>query len=272
MLQIIFSLATLWWMILFLYIPACFGLIIIVLMQRGKGQGLAGAFGMGGGMDTIFGPRSSKSLPQKITYASAGVFMTLALIMSILSGRVGRSAAPDLVAEAPEATMEALFDPAETPEGPVSTVDEEGEAQAVSGDAPSPMEALFDLEEMLETEAPEETAEEDVEEVDAVEDVATDDPVEDASEEEDAEAVADVTAEELVEDATDEEASADTEAPVEEATDVEAAEDISDAAEASEQEATDVEAAEDISDDAEASEQEAAEEPVEEAAEDESVE
>lgn len=110
MLKLIFSLSTLWWMILFLYIPACFGLIIIVLLQRGKGQGLAGAFGMGGGMDTIFGPRSSKSLPQKITYASAAIFMSLALIMSILSGKVGRPAAPELASDTPKPTFEALFD------------------------------------------------------------------------------------------------------------------------------------------------------------------
>lgn len=112
MLQLIFSVNTLWWLMLFMYIPACFGLIIIVLLQKGKGQGLAGAFGMGGGMDTIFGPRSSKSLPQKITYASAGVFMTLALIMSILSGKVGRSAAPELAADTPDASLDALFHPA----------------------------------------------------------------------------------------------------------------------------------------------------------------
>jgi protein translocase SecG subunit len=134
MLQLIFSLSTLWWMILFLYIPACFGLIIIVLLQKGKGQGLAGAFGMGGGVDTIFGPRSSKSLPQKITYASAAIFMSLALIMSILSGRVGRSAAPDLIEEAPQATMEALFDPnAESADVTSVSVSDEGETAAPEG-------------------------------------------------------------------------------------------------------------------------------------------
>ncbi len=122
MLQLIFSVSTLWWLMLFLYIPACFGLIIIVLLQKGKGQGLAGAFGMGGGMDTIFGPRSSKSLPQKITYASAGVFMTLALVMSILSGRVGRASAPELAVDAPQASFDALFEAAE-----------EGEAAVIEG-------------------------------------------------------------------------------------------------------------------------------------------
>lgn len=128
MLDIIFSLNTLWWLILLLYIPACFGLIIIVLLQKGKGQGLAGAFGMGGGMDTIFGPRSSKSLPQKITYASAGIFMILALVMSILSGRVGRQAAPELVEATPAVSMESLFTEGEAPAAEAAATVAEGEA------------------------------------------------------------------------------------------------------------------------------------------------
>ena len=85
MLEAIFSLTTLWWVILLLYIPACIGLIVIVLLQKGKGVGFAGAFGVGGGSDTIFGPRSSKSLPQKITYAAAGTFMVLAGSMTCFS-------------------------------------------------------------------------------------------------------------------------------------------------------------------------------------------
>lgn len=142
MLQLIFSLTTLWWIFLFLYIPACFGLIIIVLLQKGKGQGLAGAFGMGGGMDTIFGPRSSKSLPQKITYASAGIFMVLALTMSILSGKVGRAAAPALIEEVPQATMESLFAPPTESTDPLSvSVISEGEADASETDAVVPVPA-----------------------------------------------------------------------------------------------------------------------------------
>ncbi len=130
MLSIIFSVKTLWWLMLCLYIPACFALIIIVLLQKGKGQGLAGAFGMGGGMDTIFGPRSSKSLPQKITYAAAGVFMVLALVMSILSGKVGRPPAPELVAEVPEASMNSLFDSSEANTGAVESAAEQDAAPA----------------------------------------------------------------------------------------------------------------------------------------------
>ncbi|HOK89992.1 MAG TPA: preprotein translocase subunit SecG [Candidatus Hydrogenedentes bacterium] len=110
-----------WWFILIPYLLACVGLIVIVLLQRGKGVGFAGAFGVGSGSDTIFGPRSSKSLPQKITYVSAGLFMGLALMMSMISGRVGRAAAPELVKEeVPTASeLNTLFDQSggQQPEG-----------------------------------------------------------------------------------------------------------------------------------------------------------
>jgi len=115
MLDYIFSWEALWWLLIPIYVLCSAALIVIVLLQKGKGVGFAGAFGVGAGSDTLFGPRSAKSLPHKLTYVSATVFMILALVMSMLSGRVGKGEAPDLVDEnAPmeSATMDALFDEA----------------------------------------------------------------------------------------------------------------------------------------------------------------
>ena len=89
----------LWWMLVVLYVPACIGLIIIVLLQKGKGAGFAGAFGIGPGSDTVFGPQTAQGLPVKMTYVMAGAFMTIALLISIISGRVGAGAAPELADE-----------------------------------------------------------------------------------------------------------------------------------------------------------------------------
>jgi protein translocase SecG subunit len=89
----------LWWIMLLLYIPAAIALITIVLLQKGKGAGFAGAFGMGSGSDTVFGPRLARTLPQKLTYASAAVFMILALSMSMISGKTSRGVAPELIDE-----------------------------------------------------------------------------------------------------------------------------------------------------------------------------
>jgi len=36
----------LWWICVILYVPACLGLIAVVLLQKGKGVGFAGAFGL----------------------------------------------------------------------------------------------------------------------------------------------------------------------------------------------------------------------------------
>lgn len=113
MLEYIFSWTTLWWIMMVLYVPSCVGLIIVVLLQKGKGVGFAGAFGAGTGAETVFGPRTSRSLPQRITYTMAALFMVLALVMSLLSGRVGRGAAPELLdaaAIAPSEQMNELFD------------------------------------------------------------------------------------------------------------------------------------------------------------------
>lgn len=107
MLDYILSWNTLWWVMLALYIPACLGLIVIVLLQKGKGGGFAGAFG-GGGTEAVFGPRTSRSLPQRITYTMAGLFMGIAMILSLLSGRVGRGAAPELVDAATLSSSENL--------------------------------------------------------------------------------------------------------------------------------------------------------------------
>lgn len=98
MLSYIFSWNALYWVLMPIYVVACFGLIVFVLLQKGKGTGFAGAFGAGG-TEAVFGPRSSRSLPQRITYIMAAVFMVLSLVLSMLSGKVTRGAAPALVDE-----------------------------------------------------------------------------------------------------------------------------------------------------------------------------
>jgi len=93
----IWRLETLWALLMFLYVPCCIGLIIVVLLQKGKGSGFAGAFGIGAGADTVFGPRGSRSLPARLTQIMAAVFMIMALVMSMMSGRVGKGIAPEKV-------------------------------------------------------------------------------------------------------------------------------------------------------------------------------
>ncbi|MCX8063604.1 MAG: preprotein translocase subunit SecG [Candidatus Hydrogenedentes bacterium] len=98
MLREIFSLSTLWWFLLIgIYLPCCIGLTAIVLLQKGKGAGFAGAFGLSPGSESVFGPKLARTLPQKLTYIGAGIFMVLAIVLSALSGIVSKGVAPEHV-------------------------------------------------------------------------------------------------------------------------------------------------------------------------------
>lgn len=115
MLGTIFSLTTLWWVLLLLvYLPCCIALITIVLLQKGKGAGFAGAFGLSPGTESVFGPKLARTLPQKLTYVGAGIFMVMAILLSTISGKVGKGPAPDLVMNEISAEqskeLDALFD------------------------------------------------------------------------------------------------------------------------------------------------------------------
>lgn len=109
MLDAIFSWNTLWIIMWILYLPACIGLIVIVLLQKGKSSGFAGAFGVGGGSETVFGPRARKSLPVKMTYGMAALFMILSMSMSLVAGRVHRGVAPEAVEVEETATADQVF-------------------------------------------------------------------------------------------------------------------------------------------------------------------
>lgn len=60
----------------------CFGLIVLVLFQADKGEGLAGAFG-GGASSTVFGERGSGGFLSKLTTSLAIIFMVTSLVISI---------------------------------------------------------------------------------------------------------------------------------------------------------------------------------------------
>jgi preprotein translocase subunit SecG len=91
----------LFYLIVFLHVIACLFLIAVVLLQQGKGQDLASAFG-GGGTQTAFGPRGSATVLSRATTILAGVFMVTSLALSIVRPRA--SGVLDQVAEPAAAT------------------------------------------------------------------------------------------------------------------------------------------------------------------------
>jgi preprotein translocase subunit SecG len=78
--------AFLYYLIVLLHIFACLFLIAVVLLQQGKGQDLASAFG-GGGSQTAFGPRGSATVLSRATTILAGVFMLTSLGLSLMKPR-----------------------------------------------------------------------------------------------------------------------------------------------------------------------------------------
>jgi preprotein translocase subunit SecG len=69
-------------LIQFIHVVVCVGLIVIVLLQADKGEGLAGAFG-GGASSTVFGERGAGGFMSKLTTSMAIVFMITSLIISV---------------------------------------------------------------------------------------------------------------------------------------------------------------------------------------------
>ena len=79
-------------MAIWLYVPLVVvhvfvgvALILIVLLQAGKGAALGAAFG--GASQTVFGPRGPGSFLSKMTTAAAGIFMLTSLTLAIFASQ-----------------------------------------------------------------------------------------------------------------------------------------------------------------------------------------
>jgi preprotein translocase subunit SecG len=93
-----------YYVVLVVHVISCLFLIGVVLLQQGKSQDLASAFG-GGGTQTAFGPRGSANVLSRATTILAGVFMVTSLALSspIFSAR-GSSILENVSSPAPAAS------------------------------------------------------------------------------------------------------------------------------------------------------------------------
>ncbi|MFH1864879.1 MAG: preprotein translocase subunit SecG, partial [Candidatus Eisenbacteria bacterium] len=69
--------------ILGIHIAVCAGLIVVVLLQSGKGGGLAGAFGGAGGVGAVFGGQAAATFLTKATRYLAIAFMVTSLSLAV---------------------------------------------------------------------------------------------------------------------------------------------------------------------------------------------
>jgi preprotein translocase subunit SecG len=87
--------------LLIIHIIVCIALIMIVLLQTGKGADMGAAFG-GGGSQTLFGSTGASTFLSKATTVAAVVFMLTSLALAYLSShRTGES-----IMQRPQAPIE----------------------------------------------------------------------------------------------------------------------------------------------------------------------
>jgi preprotein translocase subunit SecG len=91
-------------------------LCLVVLLQSGKGGGLAAEFGgVSSSTDTFLGGRQAATLLTKLSWWSGGVFIVLALILTILSAD----------RRSPGSILEGQFGPTTTEQAPTPLLDRE---------------------------------------------------------------------------------------------------------------------------------------------------
>ncbi len=77
----------LYYLLTTIHVLVCVILILVVLLQSGKGADLAGAFG-GGATQTAFGSRGPASFLSKMTTVAAIVFMLTSISLSTITRKV----------------------------------------------------------------------------------------------------------------------------------------------------------------------------------------
>ena len=75
-----------WYMfVVALHVMLCVFLILIIILQPGKGGDVGAAFGGGGGGSTVFGPRGPTGLLQRATTVVAVLFMATSVTLALYS-------------------------------------------------------------------------------------------------------------------------------------------------------------------------------------------
>jgi preprotein translocase subunit SecG len=101
-------------LVLIIHVIVCIALILIILLQSGKGADIGAVFG-GGSSQTVFGSTGASTFLSKVTIGAAVVFMLTSIVLTYFSGRGGLVAERSIVTEQP-ATQAPMTAPAPGPE------------------------------------------------------------------------------------------------------------------------------------------------------------
>ncbi len=89
-------------LLIILHVIVCLFLVIIVLLQHGKGADIGATFG-GGGSNTLFGTEGPVPLMNKITTAAAVIFMLTSVTLAYFSSHTSSGSVMDQLKKQPTA-------------------------------------------------------------------------------------------------------------------------------------------------------------------------
>ncbi len=80
-----------------LFILVSIVMVVVILLQSGKGQGLAGSIGGGMGGSSVFGGRGAADFLTKATAWIATIYMVLAILISVIYRSQAQTAQQSLI-------------------------------------------------------------------------------------------------------------------------------------------------------------------------------
>jgi preprotein translocase subunit SecG len=80
-------------LIVIFHVLAALALILVVLLQVGKGQSIGAAFGGAGSSQTLFGSRGPATFLSRLTAIAAAIFMVTSLSLAYLSAHARQRSA-----------------------------------------------------------------------------------------------------------------------------------------------------------------------------------
>jgi len=91
-------------LLLIIHVAVCFALILIVLLQGGKGADIGATFGAGSSQ-TVFGATGGQSFMGKLTTGAAVIFMLTSLFLAYYYAKPGASSMmPETIGQAVQKT------------------------------------------------------------------------------------------------------------------------------------------------------------------------
>jgi preprotein translocase subunit SecG len=118
-----------------LHITVCFALIIVVLLQSGKGAEMGASFGASGSQ-SVFGAGGGNTFMSKLTTSAAIIFMLTSLSLAFISGKGGASIMSSKAPKAKPAPMGGL--PSQAPKGVAPATAKQAAPAPAPAAAPAP--------------------------------------------------------------------------------------------------------------------------------------